>query len=261
MICFAIAIMPGVCFGITATGLQNLLKEGEALAIIDIRGRSDFAAGHIPNAMNIHAPVIKYKQLPPMGKVIVCGDGISVEAAIEAARALNQKAGINAEILEGGFPSWVALKFPSTQKVGIARQMFRYITYEKLREAAKQNRGMVLVDMRKSEGLEKGLGSSEPEVLSDLSGDFPGLEIITLAPRALRSRGQAEAVSTAKFFRARENEKGRVFVLIGRGDGRAEKLARHLHGAGITQVVILAGGEMVLQTKGQAGLKTRVVKE
>ena len=261
LICLAIAILPGVCFGVTAAELQNLLKEGETVAIVDIRGRGDFIAGHIPNAINIPAAVIKYKQLPPLGRVIVCGDGIDTADATAAASVLNQKSGIDAEILDGGYPSWAELKYPNTRKVGIARQMFRYITYEKLRRAAGADHGMVLVDMRRVRGRQKGPEPAETLLLSDLNEILPGFETITLAPRRLNSKGPTEAVPTAKFFRAMRKEKGRVFVLIDRGDGRAEKVARHLHGAGITQVIILAGGEMALQKRGETGVETHIVQD
>ena len=261
IICFALVILPDVCFGITAGSLQKILKEGETITIVDVRGRGDFTSGHIPNAISIPAPVVKYKQLPPMGKVIVCGDGINTADTIEAARALNLKTGIDAEILEGGFPAWLALRYPSTHKIGITRQMFRYITYQKLKKASGNNRGMVLVDMRRVGVLKKSIRSSEDDYLSNLNENFPGLEVITLASRDLKSRGKVEAESMAKFFHARENGQGKVFVLIGSGDGQAEKVTRHLHGAGITQVIILAGGERVLRKNGQSGLETQVVKE
>ncbi len=261
IICFVLFILPDVCFGVTAGRLQKMLKEGETVTIVDVRGRNEFTSGHIPNAINIPAQVVKYKKLPPMGKIVVCGDGINTADAVEAVRALNQKTGIDAEILEGGFPAWSELKYTSTHKIGITRQMFRYITYEKLKQASEKNRRMVLVDMRRVGDLKKSTGLCNDECSSNLSVKFPGLEVLALAPRNLKAGGKVEAVSMAKFFRARESERGRVFVLIGRGDGHAEKVARYLHGAGITQVVILAGGERVLQKNGQSGFETQVVKD
>ena len=43
------------------------LSAGEKLTLIDVRPTALFKQGHIPNAINVPAPVVPHKQLPPSG--------------------------------------------------------------------------------------------------------------------------------------------------------------------------------------------------
>ena len=245
-IVFILAVLPEVCFGITVEALKEMLDQGDKVTIIDIRSRVFYTECHIPGAINIPAGIIARKPLPPIGRVIACGDGIDKEQTLEAVRTLDEKAGIQADLLEGGFAAWEALNLPSTRRRGVKRERFRYITYQKLKKVSANNRDIVLVDIRGSCEVKKQTSSEmsaiSVENLSNLSEKFPGVEIITLDRRNLRSG-----------IKAGHN---RVYVLIDRGDGKAEKAARRLHAAGIKQVVILAGGERILQREGRSGLKT-----
>ena len=83
----------------TVISLKNLLDQGASPTIVDIRSGSDYTQGHIPNAINIPAKIIPRKPLPPLGPVIVYGDGIQKGITMKALDALNAKAGIQAEML------------------------------------------------------------------------------------------------------------------------------------------------------------------
>ena len=74
----------------------------------------------------------------------------------------------------------------------------------------------------------------------------------------LRSVTEDKDISIAPFSGSERNGLKQVFVLVDSGDGKAEKVARRLHGAGIRQVVILIGGEKILQREGQSGSETQV---
>jgi methylmalonyl-CoA mutase cobalamin-binding subunit len=52
----------------------------------------------------------------------------------------------------------------------------------------------------------------------------------------------------------------KLYVLIGDGEGEADKMAHRLKAAGIRRIIILAGGEKTLQRKGLPGLETRKSK-
>ena len=259
---FVLAVLPDVGLGITVEAFKGMLDHGDEVTIIDIRPRVSYTEGHIPGAINIPAGIIARKLLPPIGRVIVCGDGIRTDLTLKSVEDLNAKAGIQADVLEGGFAAWEALSLPSTQRRGVKRERFRYITYQELNKASANNRDIVLVDIRSSGEAEKHTASELPalsvEGLSDLSEKFPGVEIVTLDRRDLGSDSKAGDISIAALTGIKASRHNRVYVLIDRGDGKAEKVARRLHAAGIKQVVILVGGESILQRDGQPGFKTEV---
>lgn len=250
-----LAILPNTCFGIDAVSLRQMLERGDKVTVIDIRSRDLYLAGHIRGAINISANVIVRKPLPPVGMVVVCGDGVRSDITGKAVAALNERAGIQADFLEGGFAAWNAHYLPKSRKQGLIKQRLRYITYQELKKAAEKNRDMVLVDIRRFR-KEKATESADTgvDVLSDLSAQFPGLEVITPEPSTLHSGAKRATVSITAMTKGRNG----VYVLIDRGDGRAEDVARRLYAAGIRQALILIGGERVLQREGQPGTRTEV---
>ncbi len=247
---FLLIVMPVICFGMTADVLKKTLAKGVRVTIIDVRKSRDYSSGHIPNAINIQARIIGMKRLPPLGRVIVCWDGIDREQALAAVRVLNEKPGIEAEVLEGGFPAWNAQKFSRTGDVGVTREKFQYITYKKLKMTPENNWDVILVDLRSP--VEK------TDKLSNISEHFPGLRIITPDRRhGLRVKKKGDFSIPALAVIKEKGHDG-VYVLIDRGNGMAERVARRLHGAGIKNIVILVGGERILQRYGQSGFKTEI---
>lgn len=261
---FLVVVLPAVCFGMTADVLKKTLDQGVRVTIIDVRNNRDYSSGHIPNAINIPARIIGMKRLPPLGRVIVYGDGIDTEQTLEAVRALNEKTGIEAEVLEGGFPAWNARKFSRTGDVGITREKFQYITYKKLKATSANNPDVILVDLRSLGGEEKEKKVASRtlphsgEELSNISEHFPGLRIITPDRRHGLPGRKAGDASIPALAVIKEKGYDGVYVLIDRGDGKAEQVARRLHAAGIRNVALLVGGEQVLQRYGQPGFKTQV---
>lgn len=255
-ILLALAVMPGVCHGITGEELKVMLGQDEAVTIIDIRDRGLYTEGHIPGAINIPSGIIESKQLPPIGRVIVCGDGIRNDLTLKALDALNSKEGIQAEMLEGGFAAWEALNFPNTGRIGVKRELFRSITYQEFQKASADNSHLVLVDMRRWNG-EEDRNESEAN-LSDLSGKFPGLEILTLENRGGDSGGKNGDIPIAAIVGHRGPRHDRIYVLIDSGGGEAERLARRLHAAGITEIAILLGGEEALKREGRPGFQSEL---
>ena len=215
---------------LTVAALRDQLAAGGKITVVDIRSPLAFAQEHIPGAINIPASLCPLKKLPPLGPVAVCGDGLGAEAVEAAAAALAKKPGLKVEVLEGGFAAWKSSQGLTTRGAGLKRETFNYISYARLK-AAKAD-GVVLLDLRKPD-------ASASQALTDLNAEFPGMR---------QARSRAEALGSASGAPP-------LVVLIDNGDGTAEAEARLLKAGGTYRCVILAGGELILSRKGQAGLK------
>jgi rhodanese-related sulfurtransferase len=258
---FTLTVFSETCLGLDAAALSAMLDQGDKVTVIDIRSQKLYMQSHIRDAINIPAGIIARKPLPPIGSVVVCGDGIRQDITLKAVAALNLKTGIQAEHLEGGFAAWQTLNLPSTQSSGMKTERLRYITYEELRRASAGNPAMVLVDLRRQHTKKRKTGQNrspdDNRNLSDLSEMFPELEVITLDRRNSDSDPQSKDISIAALSGLSKSGPNGVYVLIDEGDGKSEKVARRLHGSGLKQVVILVGGERILQREGRPGLKSK----
>jgi len=224
-------------WAVTPVQLKQMLDQGDKLTIIDVRNTGLYSQGHIQGAINIPASIIAKKRLPPIGTVVVCGDGVRDDIALEAVKALNRKRGIEAEMLQGGFAAWEALNLPT---------------------AAAANADIVLVDLRsRTTSAEKSTAAhtqSPPaanRTLTDLSKKFSGHTIIHLN-RKTRSPGNKWDVSSVIQTRGKGSHHRYHYVIIDDGDGEGEKVARRLFAAGVKRVAILTGGERILRRDGRA---------
>jgi rhodanese-related sulfurtransferase len=236
-VCLAAAAM-------TVSDLQTQLAAGAKITVVDVRGPALFAQAHLPGAINIPAEVCARKSLPPLGRVVVCGDGLGRDTAVtvDAAAALGKKPGITAEVLEGGFSAWESAHGMTTRLEGRRPEAFNYITYAQLKAAKAGD--AILVDLRKPAAAAQpalaAAGNSPSQPLTDLRLEFPGLSL---------AKSLTEAGAAAK------SGAGALLVLIDSADGAAEAAARALKGGGHKRYAILAGGELILARHGQAGLE------
>lgn len=92
---------------LSARQLDSLLQQKRAL-VIDVREVDEFAAGHIPGAINMPLSQFRASQLPDPGdKVLV----LNCAAGRRSAMALDRCAAARAEVdthLAGGFAAWRA---------------------------------------------------------------------------------------------------------------------------------------------------------
>lgn len=88
--------------------LTALLKSGDAV-IIDVRPPEEYAAGHIPGAVNIPLKLLPQHlaELPRRKEVVAYCRGPYCMLAVEAVKRL-RKHGYRARRLEDGFPEWKA---------------------------------------------------------------------------------------------------------------------------------------------------------
>lgn len=91
---------------IPARKLLKMAREG-LVTVLDVRPVEEFAAGHLPGAINIPLSELEkhLDQLPSSRKVVAYCRGPYCVLAFDAVTKLREK-GINAFRLDGGFPEW-----------------------------------------------------------------------------------------------------------------------------------------------------------
>lgn len=228
---FATAILFFACVAeaISVDDLVLRIERREPVRIIDIRSRAHFAEAHIPGAINLSAKVLSLKRLPPYGAVVVYGDGFDLKTVQRAVEDLNSRAGIDAEMLDGGFPAWEARGRANTRGSGLFGAGYRPLTYQQVVVLHQTDSDLVLIDLRDGALAD----------LEDLSEHFPGVQIL--------GGFQPDNLSSDS-----------LYILIDNGDGdAAERAARRAAGRGITRVGILAGGELAVRDRGEVGSETR----
>lgn len=92
--------------------LLKLVKRGEAM-VIDVRPEAEFAAGHIPGAVNVPIESLpkRLKNLPKDQEIVAYCRGPYCMFALDAVTTLRKK-GYRARRLEEGFPEWKAEHLP-----------------------------------------------------------------------------------------------------------------------------------------------------
>lgn len=264
---FIIAGVSEICFGITAAELKEMIDHHEEITIIDVRGNSAYEEAHIPGAINIPAHLCPVKRLPPLGKVIVYGEGINMDSTLEAIDSLNKKPGIHAQMLEGGIEGWEAFNNPTTRESGMVEEKLAYISYQQMQTALK-NQDAVIVDLRRAKketaskgrsrkGLPEGI---DQDTLTDLSAEFPEARVI-YSPfeegTGEKVKDFSDDTPTAPRLKRQQSSGSGFYILIDNGDGAAEDMARRMKASGIRSFAILAGGEEILKRKGNPGLERR----
>jgi rhodanese-related sulfurtransferase len=226
-------------------GLNGQLAQGAKLTIVDVRSTALFSQGHIPGAINIPAALCSGNNLPPLGKVVVCGAGLGKDAEeTAAAAALALKPGLSVEVLEGGYAAWQSAQGRTTQPRGLKPEALNYISYAQLK-AAKAD-GVVLVDLRHQPAANSNpAAAAAVQPLTDLAQAFPGFQVSQSAFSANPQVKSAVAGSGPP----------PLLVLIDNGDGTAPEMARTLQDSGMKRYAILAGGQLILARQGRPGLQ------
>lgn len=96
---------------LTPRQLDSMLQQGRAL-VVDVREVDEFAAGHIPGAINMPLSDFRASQLPDPGEKLLV---LNCAAGRRSAMALDKCATARAEIdthLAGGFGAWRAAGLP-----------------------------------------------------------------------------------------------------------------------------------------------------
>jgi len=233
----------------TVQELHGLMDSEKKLTVIDIRNLTAYENSHIPGSINIPASLMANKKLPPLGQVVVYGDGIHTEKADNAVDALNQKRGIQADVLEGGISAWQSMNMPDTRAAGMNKTIYSYITYQELLEFVSGNTDIVLVDLRQAK---------ENQILSDLDLQFPGVEVLKPSSRINPKNNKGSKFRLRTLMRRQKGQVPPLFILIDNGDEVSEKVYRRLGASRIKRLAILTGGELILSRQGQSGQQKRI---
>jgi rhodanese-related sulfurtransferase len=233
---------------ITANELANLMEQKVSIALIDVRDASLFQQGHIPGAINVPIRVLPFKKLPPLGRVVVYGRGLGQEDMEVASYFLNEKQGIDAEVLEGGYAAWETSLGMTTQAAGLHKgDTVNMISYQDLQDLHAADGDVVLVDLRMPPPLSR-QGVDEENQLVSLTEKFPGKAVVKSPFEVAGVPGSGKL--------ARQSDKPLpLMVLIDDGDGKAQEMARMLKANGLQRGVVLAGGERILERDGAPGLQ------
>jgi rhodanese-related sulfurtransferase len=168
----------------------------------------------------------------------------------KAVAALNKKTGIQAEILEGGYAAWQMSQGSTTQAAGLHQDAVNIISYQSLKDLHVANGDVVLVDLRTPQPTGKLTRQGEAELKDPVSlpKKFPGKPVV-------KSPFDVAGVPGSGKLARQADKPLPLMVLIDNGDGEAQKMARILKANGVQRVVVLAGGERILERDGATGLK------
>lgn len=230
------ACLPAVAGAISVSQLQTELASANKPTVIDVRQNNLYVKEHIPGAINVPASLCPLKRLPPLGRVVVYGEGLGPREEAEfqkAVEALSQKPGMTVDVLVGGYAAWQSAQGLTTVGRGLKPERFNYLSYAELQAADPSD--VRLIDLRKlTPEVRKNSDS-----LTDLSREFPGRRVASSA----QLQTEAKSGTTP------------LVVLIDSVDGSSEAAARLLKANGVRRYAILMGGELAIQRKGAPGLQ------
>ena len=95
--------------------LRARQEMGEGPLVLDVRSPEEFAAGHVPGAMNIPGDELPahLETLPRSRPIIVyCNMQHPGDSRSERATMLLRRAGLDATTMAGGFPAWREAGYP-----------------------------------------------------------------------------------------------------------------------------------------------------
>ncbi|HSH09482.1 MAG TPA: rhodanese-like domain-containing protein [Oceanipulchritudo sp.] len=235
---------------------ERMVGDGVPPFIIDVRRSHEYEKSHIPNAISIPLSLLEGRRFPPVGEVVVYGDGLGRTDMEEAMELLSSKTGIVPVYLDGGFAAWEARSGFSTGAKGFQEPENGFITYQQLITTGGE--GVVLYDLRK--------GGRNSLNRASLLDHFPQARLGQGSPYALLHR-PADTPAMARsgngkpggqpnpLLRGNATATDDLIVLIDDDNETAFKVCEQLRAAGYSRVQVLAGGEMIMEFEGRPGLE------
>ncbi len=240
---------------ITVDELAEQISAGQTPFIIDLRRSHEFERSHIPGAVNIPISMLASKRLPPLGEVVVYGDGFGRVDEKKALTLLEDKNGIEPAYLLGGYAGWETHSGITTNTRGLSHASIGTITYQTLKES--EGEGVIFYDLR------KGVNRAGPK--EELLEHFPRARLGKGSPYSLlrgrsREAGKSQQSGSAQgnpWLRAKKMVTDSLIVLVDDDHESAEKVAQRMKAGGFNRVAVLLGGDLILQHGGRPGLERR----
>ncbi len=131
--------------------VQDKLKEGSGLWLIDVRSGAVYESSHIEGSVNIPADMIAHKKFPTQKTLILVDDALGQRSAREAADALVKNGQERVSVLEGGIPAWKIDGLPLVE----SKTSVRGVTADELKWALAKSVPLKLYDLRDAKDRER----------------------------------------------------------------------------------------------------------
>lgn len=142
---FAGAAHAAVWQWIDGPRVQNQLKEGSGLWLIDVRSAAAYEAFHIEGSVNIPADALAHKKFSLQKTLILVDDSLGQRSAREAADALVKKGHERVSVVEGGIVAWQIEGLPLVERNNLP---VRGVTAAELKWASANSVPMKIYDLR-----------------------------------------------------------------------------------------------------------------
>lgn len=234
--------------------LADRIVSGQVRFLIDVRRTHSYVEGHIPGSVSIPLEHLQSRRLPPIGEVIVYGDGMGQMDMDEAIQALEEKPGIDPILLDGGYAAWETRSGVTTASEAFRKRSDPTITYQTLQ--ANEDADLVIYDLRNGE-----VASRE-----SLRDHFPNARIGRGSPEALLPAQRGRSGEGASLLAASSQNPllkrdapmaDELVVLVDDDHSSAAAMAQRLRAGGMKRVAVLAGGEFTMEFSGREGFERR----
>jgi rhodanese-related sulfurtransferase len=230
---------------VSAAQLADELESSETPTLVDVRKARDYERGHIPGAINLDLRDLRVRNLPPLGSVVVYGDGLGLQTGKEAAQIIAERTDWDVRVLAGGYTGWQTARGRTTEASGLHTEDFNRATYNQLLEADLSE--AVLVDLGASG--ENGEGGASPVAFDD--GAVADFARQLGVPRTRRD--PFDLIPGGSGASPASSGPGPALILVDANDGGAREAARRLRVRGYHRVLILIGGDEAVRFKGKTG--------
>lgn len=145
--------------------VHDMLKEGSALWLIDVRNEEAYKKEHIESSVNIPAASLAFKKFPLGRILVIIDDSLGIKAAKEAADILVKNGYEKVYVLQEGIASWKAGGYP----VAETGPSIKGVAANELKWALSNKAPLKIFDMRDRSDIEKGkVSGSEPVAGKDI---------------------------------------------------------------------------------------------
>ena len=232
--------------------LADKLVSEDIPFLIDLRRSHEFEKAHIPNAVNIPLVALGSRNLPPLGEVVVYGDGMGRIDAAEAVAMLEDKPGLQPFYLEGGFAAWQTRSGITTQSKGLSSASTGKITYQTLMD--NQGEGVVIYDLRKGPGIRDNRDSLLEHFPRARMGAGSPYRLLRGPYAQLKQPVEGNSNKPNPLIRKGAKQTDQLIVLIDDDNESADAMARRLQAGGLKRVAVLVGGDTIIRHQGRSGL-------